>query len=166
MKEYKTITRIAGPLVFVEKTDNIAYGDLVRISLPDGRIKNGQVLDTSENIVVVQVFEGTSGIDKDSGVKFLGETITLSCAKDMLGRILNGAGKPIDDGPEIIPDKNMDINGAAINPYSRDKPADFNTLPFKKIDFEISLPSCFPRLIRLLNSFPILPNFSLSLEIG
>jgi len=134
MKEYKTITRVAGPLIFVEKTDNIAYGDLARIRLSDGKIKNGQVLDTSEDIVVVQIFEGTSGIDKGSGVKFLGETIKLSCAKDMLGRILNGAGKPIDGGPEIIPDKKMDIIGAAINPYSRDKPADFIQTGISTID--------------------------------
>ena len=75
MKEYKTISRVAGPLIFVEKTDPIGYGDLVKISLPDGIIKNGQVLDTSDDIVVVQIFEGTSGIDKDTRVKFLGDTL-------------------------------------------------------------------------------------------
>jgi len=134
MKEYRTITRIAGPLVFVEKTEPIGYADLVQLRLPDGSIKNGQVLDTSDDVVVVQVFEGTSGIDKDSRVRFLGDTIKLSVSKDMLGRILNGAGKPIDGGPEIIPEKKMDIIGAAINPYSREPPKDFIQTGISTID--------------------------------
>ncbi len=134
MKEYKTITRIAGPLIFVEKTDPVGYNDLVRITLPNGEQKNGQVLDTSDEIVVVQVFEGTSGIDRGSKVKFLGENITLSVAKDMLGRILNGAGKPIDGGPEIMPEKRLDITGAAINPYARASPADFIQTGISTID--------------------------------
>jgi V/A-type H+/Na+-transporting ATPase subunit B len=134
MKEYKTISKIAGPLVFVEKTDPIGYGDLVKFRLPDGSTKNGQVLDTSDDIVVIQVFEGTSGIDRGTGVKFLGDTIKLSVSKEMLGRILNGAGKPIDDGPEIIPEKRLDIIGAAINPYARDTPADFIQTGISTID--------------------------------
>ncbi len=134
MKEYKTITKIAGPLVFVEKTDAIGYGDLVKLRLPDGSLKNGQVLDTSEEIVVVQVFEGTSGIDKSSRVKFLGDTIKLPVSKDMLGRVLNGAGKPIDNGPELIPEKKLDIIGAAINPFSRNNPADFIQTGISTID--------------------------------
>ena len=134
MKEYKTINRVAGPLVFVEKTEAIGYGDLVRISLPDGTIKNGQVLDTSEDLVVVQVFEGTSGIDKETRVKFLGETIKLSVSEDMMGRILNGAGKPIDGGAEIIPEQKLDIIGAAINPYARETPSDFIQTGISTID--------------------------------
>ncbi|MGM5487535.1 MAG: V-type ATP synthase subunit B [Nanobdellota archaeon] len=134
MKEYKSITRIAGPLVFVKKTDNVAYGDLVSIKLSDGSHKNGQVLDTSEEMVVVQVFEGTSSIDQNSSVKFLGESIKLNCSKDMLGRILNGAGKPIDDGPDIVPEKRLDIMGAAMNPYSRLNPADFIQTGISTID--------------------------------
>lgn len=134
MKEYRTITRVAGPLIFVEKTEPIGYSDLVRIKLPDGTEKNGQVLDTSDDIVVVQVFEGTSGIDRTSTVKFLGDTIKLSVSKDMLGRILSGAGRPIDDGPEIIPEKRIDIVGSAINPYSRGSPADFIQTGISAID--------------------------------
>ncbi len=134
MKEYKTISRVAGPLIFVEKTDKIAYGDLVKLKLSDGSLKHGQVLDTSEDIVVVQVFEGTSKIDQKTGVKFLGETLKLSCSKDMLGRILDGSGKPIDDGPEIIPEKRVDITGAAINPYSRNSPSDFIQTGISTID--------------------------------
>jgi len=134
MKEYRTITRVAGPLVFVEKTDPIGYGDLVRISLPDGSIKNGQVLDTSDDLVVVQIFEGTSGIDKDTRVKFLGATLKLSVSKDMLGRVLSGSGKPIDGGPEIIPEKRLDIMGAAINPFARSSPHDFIQTGVSTID--------------------------------
>ena len=125
MKEYKTITRIAGPLIFVEKTEPIGYADIVKIQLSNGEIKNGQVLDTSDDIVVVQVFEGTAGIDVDSRVKFLGDTLKLNVSKDMLGRVLSGSGKPIDGGPEIIPEKKLDIIGAAINPYARASPHDF-----------------------------------------
>ena len=124
-KEYKTIKEISGPLVFVEKTEPIGYGELVQIAMPDGTTKRGQVLDTSSDIVVVQVFEGTTGIDRASGVKFLGETIKLSVSKDMLGRILSGAGEPIDGGAPIIPDERREIIGAAINPYSRDSPQEF-----------------------------------------
>ena len=134
MKEYKTIKKIAGPLIFVEKTEPIGYADLVRIALSDGTIKSGQVLDTSDDLVVVQIFEGTSGIDKDSRVKFLGDTIKLSVSEEMLGRILDGAGKPIDGGPEIIPEKKLDIIGAAINPYSRGNPSDFIQTGISTID--------------------------------
>jgi V/A-type H+-transporting ATPase subunit B len=124
-KEYKTISRVAGPLVFVKKTHPVGYGELVNIKLSDGTVKNGQVLDTSEDVVVVQVFEGTSRIDRESWVKFLGETIKLSVSEKMLGRILTGAGRPRDGGPEIIPEERLDINGAAINPFTRLSPADF-----------------------------------------
>jgi len=134
MKEYKTITRVAGPLVFVEKTEPIGYGELVKVALSDGTTKNGQVLDTSDDMVVVQMFEGTAGIDKGARVKFLGETIKLNVSEDMMGRILNGAGKPIDGGPEIIPEQRMDIIGAAINPYARDSPADFIQTGISTID--------------------------------
>ena len=134
MKEYKTINKIAGPLVFVEKTEPIGYGTLVKVALQDGTIKTGQVLDTSEDLVVVQIFEGTSAISKESKVKFLKENIKLSVSKDMMGRVFNGSGKPIDGGPELIPEKRMDITGAAINPYARSTPADFIQTGISTID--------------------------------
>src|SRR3989338_4331277 len=134
LKEYKTINRVAGPLIFVEKTEPIGYSDIVKIALPDGTIKNGQVLDTSDDIVVVQVFEGTSGIDVDTRVKFLGDTLKLSVSKDMLGRVLSGSGKPIDGGPEVIPEKKLDIGGAAINPFARSSPHDFIQTGISTID--------------------------------
>jgi len=134
MKEYKTITRVAGPLIFVEKTEPIGYADIVRIAMSNGEIKNGQVLDTSDDIVVVQVFEGTAGIDVDTRVKFLGDTLKLNVSKDMLGRILSGSGKPIDGGPEVIPEKRLDIIGSAINPYARAPPHDFIQTGISTID--------------------------------
>ena len=133
-KEYKTIKEISGPLVFVEKTEPVSYGELVQVSLPDGTTKRGQVLDTSHDIVVVQIFEGTSGIDKQSGVKFLGETIKINLSKDMLGRIMSGAGEPIDGGAPIIPEERLEIIGAAINPYSRDSPLEFIQTGISTID--------------------------------
>jgi len=134
MKEYRTISKIAGPLVFVEKTEPIAYGELVNIVLFDGTIKRGQVLDTSDDLVVVQIFETTTGIGKDSGVRFTGETIKMPVGREMLGRILSGGGKPIDGGPEIVPEKRLDITGAAINPYARGMPADFIQTGISTID--------------------------------
>lgn len=134
MKEYKTITRIAGPLVFVEKTEPVGYGEVVKVTLSGGEVKTGQVLDTSEEIVVVQLFEGTSGVDREARVKFLGETIKLPVSTEMLGRILTGAGKPRDGGPEIIPEEKKEIAGAAINPYSRDSPANFIQTGISSID--------------------------------
>jgi V/A-type H+-transporting ATPase subunit B len=133
-KEYHTISQIAGPLVFVEKTEPVAYGELVSIALPDGSTKRGQVLDTSVELVVVQVFEGTGGIDKASGVKFLGETLKMPVSKDMLGRILSGSGDPLDKGPPIIPEKRLEIIGAAINPYARDNPREFIQTGISSID--------------------------------
>ena len=134
MKEYKTITRVAGPLIFVAKTEPIGYADIVKIALPNGEIKNGQVLDTSDDIVVVQVFEGTAGIDIDTRVKLRGEILKLNVSKDMLGKILSGSGKPIDGGPEVIPEKRLDIIGAAINPYARASPHDFIQTGISTID--------------------------------
>ncbi|MDI6867027.1 ATP synthase subunit B [Methanoculleus sp.] len=134
MKEYRTVTQIAGPLVFVEKTEPVGYGELVNIITADGTIKRGQVLDTSDEIVVVQVFEATAGIGRDSGIRFTGETIKMPVGRDMLGRILSGGGKPIDGGPEIVPEKRLDITGAAINPYARSSPEDFIQTGISTID--------------------------------
>ncbi|HOT94136.1 MAG TPA: ATP synthase subunit B [Methanoregulaceae archaeon] len=134
MKEYRTISRIAGPLLFVEKTEPIGYQELVNITLADGSVKRGQVLDTSDELVVVQVFETTTGIGRDSGVRFTGEAIKMPVGREMLGRILSGGGKPIDGGPEIVPEKRLDITGAAINPYARSSPADFIQTGISTID--------------------------------
>jgi V/A-type H+/Na+-transporting ATPase subunit B len=133
-KEYKTINRVAGPLVFVKNTHSVGYGELVSLKLSDGTMKNGQVLDTSDDVVVVQIFEGTSRIDKQAYVKFVGETIKIPVSDKMLGRILTGAGKPRDGGPEVVPEQRLDINGAAINPFTRQSPADFIQTGISTID--------------------------------
>ncbi|MCL7410929.1 MAG: V-type ATP synthase subunit B [Methanosarcinaceae archaeon] len=133
-KEYKTITEVSGPLIFLEKTEPVGFGELVNINLPDGTTKRGQVLDTSAETVVVQVFEGTGGLNSESGVVFTGETIKLSVSKDMLGRILSGAGEPLDGGPRIVPDDRIDVNGASMNPYSRMPPEDFIQTGISTID--------------------------------
>ncbi|MBS3133530.1 V-type ATP synthase subunit B [Candidatus Woesearchaeota archaeon] len=134
MKEYKTISRVAGPLVFVKKTEPVSYADMVKVLLPNGEEKNAQVLDTSDDLVVVQVFEGTSGIDLNTRVKFLNQPMRLHVSEEILGRILSGSGKPIDGGPEMVADKIMDIAGAAINPYSRSNPEDFIQTGISTID--------------------------------
>ena len=134
MKEYRTISKIAGPLVFVEKTEPIGYGELVNLVLADGTMKRGQVLDTSDELVVVQIFETTAGIGRDTGVRFTGEAIKMPVGREMLGRILSGGGKPIDGGPEIVPEKRLDITGAAINPYARANPSDFIQTGVSTID--------------------------------
>ncbi|HJJ42011.1 MAG TPA: V-type ATP synthase subunit B [Methanocorpusculum sp.] len=134
MKEYKTVSKVAGPLLFVEKTEPVSYEEQVSLVLPDGTLKRGQVLDTSDDLVVVQCFETTTGLGRDTGVRFLGETFKMPVSKSMLGRILSGGGKPIDGGPEIVPEKRLDINGAAINPYARDTPRDFIQTGISTID--------------------------------
>lgn len=133
-KEYRTITEIAGPLVFVEKTEWVGYGELVEVALPDGSKKRGQVLDTSKDLVVIQIFEGTAGIDRASSVRFLGETAKLNVSKDMLGRILSGSGDPLDGGPPVIPEKRLPIIGSAINPFARDSPKEFIQTGISTID--------------------------------
>ena len=115
-KEYRTISEIAGPLIFVEKTEPVGYNELVEVMLTDGTRKRGQVLDSSKDIVVVQIFEGTSGIDRQASVKFLGETIKLSVSREMLGRVLTGSGEPAVGGPPFLILKLVDITVSAINP--------------------------------------------------
>jgi len=134
MKDYRTIKEIAGPLVFVEKTEPVMYGELVSVILPDGSQKRGQVLDTSKDLVAVQIFEGTAGIDRASRVRFLGETLKMPVTRSMLGRILSGAGYPLDGGPEIVSEKKLDITGAAINPYARESPKEFIQTGISTID--------------------------------
>lgn len=134
VKEYKTITQVAGPLVFVEKTEPVGYGEFVNIRLADGTVKRGEVLDTSEDVVVVQVYEGTGGLNKDCSVVFTGDTLKLPASIDLLGRILSGSGQPRDGGPQIIPEKMMDIYGAAMNPYSRAQPEEFIQTGISTID--------------------------------
>ena len=138
-KEYRTITDVKGPLVFLNKTEPVSYNEIVQLRLSDGSIKNGQVLDTSDDQVIVQVFEGTAYVDRQTGVKFLGDVFKLPVSKGLIGRILDGAGRPRDGGPEIVADDMADIIGAAINPYSRQSPESFIQTGISAIDACTSL---------------------------
>ena len=140
-KEYRTITDVKGPLVFLNNTEPVAFGEIVQLRLSDGSLKNGQVLDTSEDIVVVQVFEGTASVDLNTGVKFMGDVFKLPVSDSLIGRILDGAGRPRDGGPAIVAEENADIIGAAINPYSRRSPHDF-------IQTGVSAIDCCTTLVR------------------
>jgi V/A-type H+-transporting ATPase subunit B len=133
-EEYQTIEQVQGPLVFVEKTKDIAYGDIVEIETPDGEVKRGEVLETSKDVVVVQCYEDTQGIGQDARVRFMDENVKMPVTEDLLGRILDGTGNPIDGGPEIIPEEERDIQGEAINPYSRELPEDFIQTGVSTID--------------------------------
>ena len=133
-KEYKTINEISGPLLFVEKTEPVGFNELVEIRTDTGEVKRGQVLDTSDAIVVVQVFEGTGGLSKESSVSFTGDVIKMPLSPDIIGRVLSGSGQPRDGGPPIVPDVEVDIGGAAINPAVRDKPRAFIQTGISTID--------------------------------
>lgn len=122
-RKYQTLTTISGPLLFIEATKDVAYGELVEIELPNGEIRRGQVLEVSENKAIIQVFEGTSGLDIDKTlVRFTGETIKIPVAQEMIGRIFDGSARPIDGGPPIIPEDEIDIHGSPLNPYTREYP--------------------------------------------
>jgi V/A-type H+-transporting ATPase subunit B len=133
--EYRTLSYVTGPLVFVENVQGTSFNEMVRIMMPDGSERSGQVLEISGDMAVIQVFEGTQGIDIDkTGVRFLGEVAKVDVASSMLGRILNGVGKPIDGGAPVIAEDRLDISGSPINPYSREKPADFIETGISAID--------------------------------
>lgn len=134
-KEARSISYVSGPLIFIQDVKGVSYGEIVRIILPNGEERTGQVLDISKDIAVTQVYEGTSGIDnKDTRVRFTGEPPKVRVSIDMLGRTFDGVGKPRDGGPEIIEEANLDINGMPINPSARDKPADFIQTGMSTID--------------------------------
>ncbi|ESS06758.1 MAG: ATP synthase archaeal, B subunit [uncultured archaeon A07HB70] len=134
MKEYETITEISGPLVFAEVDEPIGYDEMVEINTPDGDTKRGQILESSDGLVAIQVFEGTTGIDRNASVSFTGETLKMPVTEDLLGRVLDGTGQPIDGGPDIVPDDRRDIVGAAINPVSREYPEEFIQTGVSAID--------------------------------
>ncbi|MGC9005667.1 MAG: V-type ATP synthase subunit B [Candidatus Micrarchaeia archaeon] len=135
MKEYKTVTQIAGPLVFVENVSGVGYNEIVEITLPDGEKKKGQVLEISENVAVVQIFGTTTGLDtRKTSVKFLGETMKLGVSEEMLGRVFSGLGEPLDKAPKPVAEERVEIIGNAINPYSREPPAEFIQTGVSTID--------------------------------
>ncbi|WEL16378.1 MULTISPECIES: V-type ATP synthase subunit B [unclassified Halorhabdus] len=134
MKEYQTITEVSGPLVFVETDEPIGYDEIVEIEVGDGDTRRGQVLESTSDHVAIQVFESTQGIDRECSVRFLGETMKMPVTEDLLGRVLDGTGRPIDGGPDIVPDDRQDIVGASINPFSREYPREFIQTGISAID--------------------------------
>lgn len=134
-KEYLTVREIVGPLLLVEEVEGVAFGELVEIKLTDGSTRRGRVLDINEDKALVQVFEGTHGIKTEqTRVSFAGKGQELGVSTDMLGRVFDGFGRPVDGGPEIIPDKRLNINGNPINPIARDYPSEFIQTGVSAID--------------------------------
>jgi V/A-type H+-transporting ATPase subunit B len=134
-REYTTVTEVSGPLMIVEGVEGVAYNEIVEITTPSGEHRRGQVLEVSEDRAVIQVFEGTSDLNTaTTKIRFTGETAKIGVSPDMMGRIFNGTGKPIDGGPEIIPEKELDINGSPMNPSAREFPAEFIETGISTID--------------------------------
>lgn len=132
---YKTVESIAGPLLIVENVRGVAYDELCEVELPSGEKRLGKVLEARSDLAVVQLFESTQGIaTAETKVRFLGRRFELPVSEDILGRVFNGSGKPIDGGPAIIPDAKLDINGAPINPFTREFPDDFIQTGVSSID--------------------------------
>ncbi|GFP89067.1 v-type proton ATPase subunit b2 [Phtheirospermum japonicum] len=133
--EYRTVSGVAGPLVILDKVKGPKYQEIVNIRLGDGTTRRGQVLEVDGEKAVVQVFEGTSGIDnKYTTVQFTGEVLKTPVSLDMLGRIFNGSGKPIDNGPPILPEAYLDISGNSINPSERTYPEEMIQTGISTID--------------------------------
>jgi V/A-type H+-transporting ATPase subunit B len=142
LKEYMTIAEVTGPLMMVDRVDNVHYDELVEVELPGGQLRRGKVLVAETGKALVQLFEGTTGIDvTKTKVRFLGRTIELPVSIEMLGRVFDGFGRPIDNGPKIIPEARLDINGNPINPYARAYPSEF-------IQTGISAIDCMNPLVR------------------
>lgn len=135
IKEYKTIAEVAGPLMLVKGVEDVGYDELGEIELANGEIRHCRVLELNGTDVLVQLFENSAGLNlQESKVRFLGHGIELGVSMDMLGRVFDGMGNPIDDGPDIIPDKMMDINGMPMNPAAREYPSEFIQTGVSAID--------------------------------
>jgi len=135
LKEYLTISSVSGPLVVVEKISDVKYSELVEVQFGDGELRRGKVLEISDDKALVQMFEGTIGLDVlNAKVRFLGRTQELGVSPDLLGRVFDGAGRPRDNGPRIIANKRLDINGNPINPNARAYPSEFIQTGISTID--------------------------------
>ena len=135
LKEYRTIREVVGPLMMVEGVSGVTYNELVEIEQENGEIRRGKILEVNQDKALVQLFEGSQGLKiSTSKARFLGRGIELAVSYDMLGRVFDGMGNPIDDGPAIIPEKRLDINGAPLNPAARDYPSEFIQTGISAID--------------------------------
>ena len=134
-KEYRTIQEVAGPLMLIKGVSGVTYDELGEIELSSGETRRCKVLEVNGNDVLVQLFESSTGINLDSSkVRFLGRSMQLGVSADMLGRVFDGLGNPIDDGPEILPEMRMDINGLPMNPAARNYPSEFIQTGVSAID--------------------------------
>merc|ERR1712193_269112 len=132
---YNTVGGINGPLVILDNVKYPKFNEIVTLTLPDGTERSGQVLEARGDRAVVQVFEGTSGIDvKKTRVEFTGESLKLGVSEDMLGRIFDGSGRAIDKGPRVLAEDYLDINGSPINPFSREYPEEMISTGISAID--------------------------------
>ena len=135
IKEYKTIRQVANPLMVVEGVEGVTFDELVEIELPSGEKRRGKVLEVNGSKAVVQLFELAQGINlANSKVRFLGHPLQLAVSEDMLGRVFNGMGQPIDGGPDILAEAHLDINGLPMNPAARAYPAEFIQTGVSAID--------------------------------
>lgn len=133
--KYRTVSKIAGPLLFVEKVDNVGYNELVEITLSNGERRTGQVLETRKGMAIVQIFGATTGLDiENTSVTFTGEIARVSVSDEMIGRVFNGLGEPKDGMGHIISKEKVEIVGNAINPYSREEPSEFIQTGISTID--------------------------------
>ena len=135
LKEYKSIAEVAGPLMLVRGVEGVTYSEIGEITLGSGEIRRCKVLEINGSNALVQLFENAVGISlSNSKIRFLGRGLELPVSMDMLGRVFDGLGKPIDGGPEIMPDKRIDINGVPMNPSARDYPDEFIQTGISAID--------------------------------
>ena len=135
IREYKTIREVASPLMMVKQVEGVTYDELAEIELPNGETRRCKVLEVDGDTAVVQLFESAAGINlKESKVRFLGHTLQLAVSEDMLGRVFDGMGKPIDGGPDILAEAHLDINGLPMNPAARDYPNEFIQTGVSTID--------------------------------
>ena len=135
IREYRTVEEIVSPLMMVRQVEGVTYDELVEVQLHDGSIRRGKVLEVNGDNAVVQLFESSAGINlAESKVRFLGHPLQLGVSGDMLGRVFNGMGKPIDGGPEILAEEYRDINGLPMNPAARDYPNEFIQTGISTID--------------------------------
>ena len=135
IREYRTIQEINGPLMLVKQVQGVTYDELGEIELPNGDLRHCKVLEVNGDNAVVQLFEPSAGINlKESKIRFLGHPLQLGVSGDMLGRVFNGMGRPIDGGPDILAEEFRDINGLAMNPAARDYPNEFIQTGISTID--------------------------------
>ncbi len=140
IREYRTVEGLEGPLLIVDRIEDVKFGELAEVELADGSIRRGQVLEASTGRALVQLFESSQGIGTgEATVRFLGKSMRVRVTREMLGRILNGAGVPIDDSGEIVPEAFRDISGSPINPFSRDFPSEFIQTGISAIDGNFTL---------------------------